>query len=278
MDSSVTDTEKSNLNYQINIPVRVRVSPSNNKIPVVFIVSHERSGTHFLMNAISQSQNIYTNEFVNFDYIPLGSIINFYYDKSVAKFASYLYERQVVNLIKSHHHVEFFRSIINNPDNPDNPNNPNIKFIYIYRDPYETLRSYWYLIHQFNHFKEGRVTRTLSEFIFSEPMGQQLRYQHCQEKDMLDRWVSHVTGWLSVKSDNVLPVKYSDLVNNYEDTLVKISEFITPNNNWSIKQPDRNNYIQVSPDLYKMYPISETEEMEIRNKIEDRLRKRGLNI
>jgi len=264
--------QNSSIKYPVDIPIRKFASQDEKStIPLVFITSHERSGTHFLMNSIGQSQQIYTNDFVNFDYIPFGSFINFYSHNSIHRFISYLHQQQTVNLVKSHHHANFFKSVLGNN---------NIRFIYIYRNPYETLRSYWYFIHHFQNLGEGRVTNTLSEFIFSEPIGQQLRYQHHQERDMLDRWIHHVTGWLGCKRDNVLGVKYSDLVNKYSNTITAISEFLSLptliQNLWVVQPPDKHNYISVSPNLYDMYPISEKEELYIRDKIQQRLKERNL--
>ena len=52
----------------------------NNKVKkVVMVVSHERSGTHFLMNSISNCQDVYTNNWFDFDpNVSHSSNINFY--------------------------------------------------------------------------------------------------------------------------------------------------------------------------------------------------------
>ena len=60
--------------------ITLRVGP---KVKQVFVTSHERSGTHFLMNVIDKCQDVYKNDYVNFDYLPFGSQVNFYSKDSI---------------------------------------------------------------------------------------------------------------------------------------------------------------------------------------------------
>ena len=48
---------------------------------LLIVCSHERSGTHFLMNSISNNSNYTVKPFLNFDTMPLGDIVNFYKKK-----------------------------------------------------------------------------------------------------------------------------------------------------------------------------------------------------
>lgn len=65
-------------------PVKLSVSEGIKKI--LCICSHERSGTHFLMNSISINSHYSANPYLNFDLSPLGDMINFYDSKSVENF------------------------------------------------------------------------------------------------------------------------------------------------------------------------------------------------
>ena len=50
------------------------------------VCSHERSGTHFLMNSLSASTFYTIEPFLNYDYFPLGSYLNFYSKKDIFSF------------------------------------------------------------------------------------------------------------------------------------------------------------------------------------------------
>ena len=61
----------------------IELSCSKNiKIPLL-ICSHERSGTHFMMNSISKCTHYTASPYINFDYMPLGSFVNFFSEKSI---------------------------------------------------------------------------------------------------------------------------------------------------------------------------------------------------
>ena len=63
--------------FKINGP-SVNLSYSKKvKFPLI-VCSHERSGTHFMMNSISECTEYTSNPFLNFDYMPLGSFVNFF--------------------------------------------------------------------------------------------------------------------------------------------------------------------------------------------------------
>ena len=71
--------------FKINGP-SVNLSYSEKvKFPLI-VCSHERSGTHFMMNSISECTEYTSNPFLNFDYIPLGSFVNFFSQASTYKF------------------------------------------------------------------------------------------------------------------------------------------------------------------------------------------------
>ena len=73
------------VNYRINGPSFVLSCSEKVKIPLM-VSSHERSGTHFMMNSISGCTEYTANPFLNFDYMPLGSLVNFFSKESMNKF------------------------------------------------------------------------------------------------------------------------------------------------------------------------------------------------
>ena len=103
------------VNYKINGPSFVLSCSEKVKIPLM-VCSHERSGTHFMMNSISECTEYTVNPFLNFDYMPLGSFVNFFSKESINKFLFSLqdinqneYNSYCVNsIIKSHFPLSLF--------------------------------------------------------------------------------------------------------------------------------------------------------------------------
>ena len=90
---------------------------SENIKKVLCVCSHERSGTHFLMNSISINSNYSVNPFLNFDLIPFGDMVNFYSPKEVEDFineiSSMTHSNQkykLSSIIKSHHPASTFKN------------------------------------------------------------------------------------------------------------------------------------------------------------------------
>ena len=159
-------------NYKINGPSFVLSCSEKVKIPLM-VCSHERSGTHFMMNSISECTEYTVSPFLNFDYMPLGSFVNFFSKESMNKFLLSLqdisrneYSNHCVNsIIKSH----FPLSILDH-------NNNLCRVIYIYRNPEEVFISYWKFLHRWN-WLEGPKLNSPLELIKTNPKGQSQRYQ-----------------------------------------------------------------------------------------------------
>jgi hypothetical protein len=233
------------MNINIKFPTELQVSTSDLAKSLVIVCSHERSGTHFLMNALNDN-SIYSSEpFINFDLIPLGHIVNFYSHDSVENFIRNIKEinlngdkKKVCSIIKSHHAVQFFEKCLNNK---------NIKFIYIYRDPLSVMKSFWKLIHHFNWF-EGPKCQKLSDFILSPPQGQLMRYQYKSSENLFNRWANHVNDWVlkSEKNSNIILVNYDVLSRKFNSEIEKILYKIGVNSPDLIKLPDKNKFIKGS--------------------------------
>ena len=64
--------------YQIRVDDKIDKS--------IIVCSHERSGTHFLMNSISLNSEYSVDPYLNFDLAPLGDTVNFFSTQNVANF------------------------------------------------------------------------------------------------------------------------------------------------------------------------------------------------
>jgi hypothetical protein len=184
--------------------------------PKVLVISHERSGTHFLMNSLAANFGYIASPFINLDW-SLG--VNYFsavaFQDLFSKFQSY----SIANLFKSHHSLDFYRDFL--PDNTFG-----FKVIYIYRDIYEVAVSY----HE--HLKglpwhEGPHQSSLSEFLRQVPAGAMTRYQYRQVHSMVDRWVQHVESALECQSlfnpSDFLMIDYRDLNTRFEETVNRIA-------------------------------------------------------
>lgn len=182
------------------------------------VVSHERSGTHFLMNAIARGYGYTAAPWIDFDYRPLP--INFCAGEDVATTLGNLADQNIANIIKSHHAVDFFDGIL------DRVLGKMIIF-YIHRDPVSVMLSFWRFI---NHWKwrEGPKLGDPVAFARAEPEGQLLRYQMKQRRTMLDRWAAHVEGWVGAAEGRprLRVVRYDRLKNDYAATLASFDDVL----------------------------------------------------
>ncbi len=152
----------------------------------VAVISHERSGTHFLMNSLAANFNYNSNPWWNRDF-ELG--INFHSPASILEHIQQAHDIPIKNILKSHHQIGFFKDIMEYFSAES-------KIFYIHRDPVAALRSNWKLICHFRlqGWDEGPETETLSEFLRTPPSGNMLRYQKFQVPSMVHRWYAHVSA------------------------------------------------------------------------------------
>jgi hypothetical protein len=183
------------------------------------VVSHERSGTHFLMNALAMNFGYVAKPWINLDQA-LG--LNFHAPWELGAFFAQTEGKPVLNLVKSHHQFDFFRKFIGDLTNE-------FHVFYIYRDPRDVMVSFWRLVRSFK-WDEGPHEDSASAFMRAAPRGNLLRYQKDQVPTMLHRWAAHVEGWLinppSTNSTGIIPVRYEDLNLRFAETMEKIGERI----------------------------------------------------
>ena len=202
------------------MPEKSYLKIASKPIKKAMVVSHERSGTHFLMNTLDKNFSYVSRPWINFDF-ELG--INFHSSKAILNFFRKLHNKPVLNIVKSHHHFSFFSSIIQYLTTQ-------FHIFYIYRDPRDTMASFYRLIDHFQ-WDEGPRTSGISEFIRAQPRGGILRYQKEQEPDMLSRWQNHVLSWYDYarENGNITLIKYKDLNLNFDKTVERIGHVLGEN-------------------------------------------------
>ena len=210
-----------NSKIEINLSIPFLSGDSDKEYDLIIVNSHERSGTHFLMNTLDHTFKIYSAKpFLNFDLIPFSSVINFYSKESLEVFFNDLIKKKNISIIKSHFHSDFFVNL-------NNLVLQKIKFFFIYRNPIDALKSFWIFLHNCDWY-EGPKIINFNEFCFSKPSGQLLRYQSGQCKNFIDRYFDMLDGWnkFSKLNKNVFFISYESLNKEFKNSQKKIGEFL----------------------------------------------------
>ena len=206
--------------------------------PDVLVVSHERSGTHFLINALTRAYD-YPERFLDFDQSSLN--INYFAPQAIASTVAEVAKRRSSAILKSHHAVDFFDGILDEVLKKTT-------IFYIHRDPVDVMISLWRFINHWG-WREGPKRTTALEFAASQPEGQMLRYQMLQQKSMLHRWAYHVDGWTAAAQgrDRIRVVRFDQMKSRYEQTVADFGGLLGRRSG-SLTPPSRNaNVIQGAP-------------------------------
>jgi hypothetical protein len=189
----------------------------------VIVVSHERSGTHFLMNTLAACYGYVSQPWIDFDHPPLA--INFYSPPAIRDHLLGLAAGARTHLIKTHHQAGFFRGEL--PVLAEH-----FVFLYIHRNPVDVLLSYWRYMHRWSWLEGPKVADPLT-FARAEPCGHMMRYQLRQHANLMQRWAAHVEGWLEEAAAvrRVRVIRFEDLDSRFEEVVQGLA--------WVLGQPPR---------------------------------------
>lgn len=187
--------------------------------PSVIVVSHERSGTHFLMNALAAAYG-YPRDFLNFDVPELT--IDYRNPGEVLRVLGAVGARPQTAVVKSHHAVEFFAPVLDRILE-------RTPILYIHRDPVDVMVSFWRYARQWMPAESARAV-TAGNFATAPPRLTVLRYQMRESATMLDRWAAHVDGWTAAAATRprIAVVRYRDLDENYAATMAGLATTLGP--------------------------------------------------
>ena len=185
----------------------------------VAVFSHERSGTHFLMNSIAQNFSYRSHPWWNFDQ---NLNLNFRKPAEIRTYFEDLEDQAILNILKSHHAVEFVAPVLEYLS-------AHFHLFYIYRDPRDVMLSFRKLVDHLEWY-QGPDCSSIGNFIRSAPEGAMLRYQQQSAPNLLRRWANHVDGWLDFIEAHphlpILPIAYEDLNLRFEATMQKVARFL----------------------------------------------------
>jgi hypothetical protein len=179
----------------------------------VIVASHERSGTHFLMNTLA----------LNFGFSPkwidndILSGADFYLASHLRVYLDCLERASSGRIVKEHHHLAFFEPLFDQLRE---------KFIvfYIYRNPADVMCSFWRYV-RLAERREGPVVESPAAFMRAAPSRGMLRYQMDQHATILDRWCAHVEAWTTVGLERAgaVPVSYEEFNLDFDATVARIA-------------------------------------------------------
>jgi Sulfotransferase domain len=183
--------------------------------PAIMVVSHERSGTHFLMTALARGYGYVAKPWIDFDWH--HNQINFFLPLKVEQTLLTLSNQHLANIVKTHHAVEFFDGILDRLLS-------RYLIFYVHRNPTDVMLSYWRFINSWQ-WREGPKRDDVLAFASAEPEGMMMRYQMQQHRNVLHRWASHALGWVAAAENRprLRIVAYADLNDSYAKTLTGFS-------------------------------------------------------
>lgn len=185
-----------------------------------YVISHERSGTHFLINTILK------NAFVRQNHHNIGEWFG-PYDDQVHRFdhidainTGWSELGKQVSIVKSHCDRDLFEARYKRS-----------KIIYVLRDPRDVLVSFFHYLNteEFHHFNPSagdHRCRSFSEFL-RRPISPFLRFGFSLNGDfsnVAERWATHVGGWAG--SPDILLVRYEDLHADYEAVVRRVAVYL----------------------------------------------------
>jgi hypothetical protein len=179
----------------------------------VIVASHERSGTHFLINTLA----------LNFGFSPkwidsdITSGADFYLASHFRAYLTCLEHTSKGRIVKEHHHPGFLEPLFDTLRE---------KFIvfYIYRNPADVMCSHWRYVRAAER-REGPVVESPAAFMRAAPSRGMLRYQMEQHATILDRWRAHVDAWttLGVERAAAVAIGYEELNLDFDGTVARIA-------------------------------------------------------
>ena len=196
-----------------------------------YVISHERSGTHFLINTLNRNMPIrvgwgvgygaghgwnnigewfgpYENPDARYDHIDR------YNEKMWVKGEA----RNAV--IKSHADASLFNSRFRRAP-----------VVYVYRDPRDVMVSWYHYLNDPIFYAYNPQVKDLRCDQFSVFLRRPLSdfLQSCYSnldgfENVVDRWASHVSGWF--KQEGVCMVSFSELKNDAAGVVAKVSDYL----------------------------------------------------
>jgi hypothetical protein len=197
------------------------VTLSATHLPAPFyVVSHERSGTHFLINTLLNNAVLHPEYHDSSEWLgPYASGQNSQFSHIDFLRANWDQITGDCSIIKIHSDRDLFDFRY-----------PKAKVAYVLRDPRDTLVSFClYLKDPPNktfHWLADHQYSSMSDFL-RRPLSSYLRWCYSRggtSDNVAERWAAHVKGWLA--TDDTVVVRYEELKTDYRRVLGRLSAFL----------------------------------------------------
>lgn len=186
----------------------------------IIVITHERSGTHLLINCINYDIK---GNFLTIGYTDNKEDFNLKSYKHIA-YKDVMSNAYIPNSVnKSHHQVEFMEDYLNFLFNK-------YKVIYVKRDIKDVLTSYYKFIPK----PDETTFPSFEEWVFSKPdvIGRKFLQPYAPDphiivepENYVHRWFLHTNGWLKHK-DKMLVVNYENMIKDYQNQKGRIESWI----------------------------------------------------
>jgi len=176
--------------------------------PTILVVSHERSGTHYLINSIAKNLG-YSNQEESL----LGTKDTIF---------RRIFDRKDDGVIfKSHHQYEYLCPVIEKISKA-------VKVIYILRDGRDVLASFFHYVNIKGN--SGVVPGcfpsniTFSEMLRSDPRNYTFDsvYSLIRSTNMAERWARHIKGW----TNRVYSVRFEGMKKEFPRVMSGIAQYV----------------------------------------------------
>lgn len=198
----------------------------------VIVASHERSGTHFLMNTIADNFGYVSDPWIDLDW---HMVLNPFASDNFLHVLMMGSGAPVANLFKTHFPAEFFMPIMGWVLD-------HYEVFYIYRKYKPTMRSFCNHLNALS-WNAGPKHEDWHDMAVSEPSGAILRYQARQIRSVKERWRQHVHGWVAGMPkqyrERIHYVWFADLNSRFEATVERMAQWIGPIRG-EIRRPKRS--------------------------------------
>ena len=190
--------------------------------PPFYIITHERSGTHFLINTLFKNAILH-KPYLNVGEWPgpfnsEGRSRQFAHIDAIAKDWERVQAR--VSVLKSHADHDLYQARY-----------PQAKCIYVLRDPRDTLASFFYYLNSETLYRNNpdmadHRCRSFSRYL-RRPLSPSLRWNYSVNDaavDVADRWARHVRSWQD--APHCLTVRFEELKLDYVGVLCRVAAFL----------------------------------------------------
>lgn len=222
---------------------------------LAFICSHERSGTHFLINSLAANTNYSNNPIFDLDKFCREGKLNIFYEGQLERFSKYLLniKKEIsrlyfTSLVKTHFDAEALKPLFGVE---------NIIFFYIFRNPVKTLSSFWRFNRKWVWDRQAHKAN-FKEFVMMQPSGLSTATQSAPAETYYQRWEKHVNGWLNASKSfkNVNAINYDNLDRYYDKELRNLVLKLGYKSEERFVRPEHSNYWKGADDTIEPQDLS----------------------